>query len=121
MGVTKHKIKMNLHSTKNQVVKIIKLHKLWLKNKNEGKKACFDNMDLSGLPISDLESSEINLDKVSFKNVKMIDSYLPHQEFTNCDFTGANLKEISFTRGNLSGSIFTKVNLMDSSMMEVNF
>jgi uncharacterized protein YjbI with pentapeptide repeats len=105
---------------------ILRLHKLWTKDENEGVRANFEDKNLESI---NLEGESLNCAffiNANLKNANFKNASLENADFTDAnleganfigadllraDFTGANLKNVNFIGADLTNVIFCKATI----------
>ncbi|MCI4435426.1 MAG: pentapeptide repeat-containing protein [Ignisphaera sp.] len=88
--------------TREQLQKIIALHKKWLDKEDGGIRANFSEADLSGEDLSN-----VNLYWANFSMANLIGTNFSGSNLSRVNFIRANLSEANFTGAKLSGADFS--------------
>ena len=96
---------------RNELNRMIELHKLWLGKKADGKRADFSNMNLSKMDLSDLDLTGAILNRVNL---------------CEADLSGTNLTDVSLNgayldRADLRNTRLDRTNFCTSSMCNAKF
>lgn len=94
----------------NKLPKILKEHKKWLENHEEGQCACLVDMDLTEVDLSNADLSYANLAGANLLKANL----------SGANFTGTNLKGCCFTNGNLTNAKFDNAMLSSSNICHAN-
>jgi hypothetical protein len=95
--------------TKQDIDKIIDLHKKWLAGKSDGEYANLSGANLSGVNLSgaDLrraDLSDVNLSGANLRRADLSDVNLSGANLRRADLSGANLRRADLSDANLSGA-----------------
>ncbi len=95
--------------TKEELNDILRLHKLWLNDDENGVRANLSEANLSGAYLSGAKLSGANLsgDNLSRANLSMANlsgAYLSGADLSRANLSGANLSGADLSRANLSGA-----------------
>lgn len=93
--------------------KIMADHKAWLANKKQGKRASFEDIDLSEMDLSGVDLSYANLRGANLLKTKLVGADLTCTDFKgaflhNADLSKAILEEADFTGANLNMAILNE-------------
>ena len=92
--------------TKEELNDILRLHKLWLTDDENGVRANLTGADLSGANLSRADLSRANLSGANLSGADLSGANL-----TGADLSGANLSGANLSGANLSGANLSGVNL----------
>lgn len=98
-----------------ELKEILKLHNLWLNNKEGGKQANLRNTDLSYVNLSYVDLSYANLSYANLKGTNLTGANLSY-----ANLQGANLKGTNLSYANLTDADLSYVDFRHSDLMGVN-
>jgi uncharacterized protein YjbI with pentapeptide repeats len=115
--------------TPERIQEIIGQHNLWLKEKEEGRRADFtfaslNHTDLRYSPLPFADFTAANLAGTDFTSANLQGANFSYANLTEVNFAEANLQGANFFRAiligtNLTGADTTNVNIMDATLYEV--
>ena len=91
--------------TAGKLNKILKEHKRWCENEDEGEKANLSRADLSDANLSEANLSVANLMDADLSHANLIYAYL-----NNADLEGANLSDAKLSRADLTQVLGLNIN-----------
>lgn len=100
--------------TKDALIERLEQHVLWRQSrKAQGERAIFDDVDLSGLNIP-----EIDLSEASFRGANLSKTNFRQCLFVNADFSDANTAGTNFQAANLTNAMITEEQLARAEIAE---
>jgi hypothetical protein len=93
----------------------LKLHKLWLENKEGGVKADLTREDLFGANLSN-----VNLSNANLSNANLFGADLSNADLSNADLFNVNLSYANLSNVNLSNANLSNANLSNAKLSNVN-
>lgn len=108
------------YMTKKEVNKKIKLHKLWLHDKNTGEQLHLINKQLIDINLSNLDLSKSNLSDSNLTRSTLIRTILTDADLSNVYLANANLSNAYLINTNLSNANLIGANLANANLRNVN-
>ena len=111
--------------TKIQLAEILKKHKLWLVDDDNGERADLSRADLSGADLSwanlfRANLSEANLFRANLSGANLSRANLSGADLSGADLSGADLSEANLSWANLFGANLSGANLSRANLSEAN-
>ena len=101
--------------SKEELEKVLELHKLWLNDERVGKRADLSYTDLKGVDLSDINLSHANLSHANLSHAN-----LRYVNLKDANLSNAILIDTNLTRANLTYTCLTDANLSDADLKETN-
>ena len=106
--------------TKIQLAEILKKHKLWLVDDDNGERADLSRADLSGADLSWANLFRANLSEANLFRANLSGANLSRANLSGADLSGADLSEANLSWANLFGANLSGANLSRANLSEAN-
>ena len=99
---------------------ILALHKKWLNEEEDGKRADLHGSDLDDICLDNVDFRHANLKCASFRGAVITNSDFRSADLYGADFRGAFLQGSDFASANLKNADFTWANLCDADFLNAD-
>jgi len=104
----------------DELKKILRLHKLWLEEKPEGKRADLSEANLRGVNLSWADLRNANFSWADLTGANLFGANFSGADFCKAKLRGANLEEASLMGTNFSWANLFGANLREADLREAN-
>ena len=111
--------------TKEELAKVLELHKMWLNGVKGGERANLSYANLSGAYLINADLSKANLYKAdlysaNLSNANLYKADLSNANLSNANLSSANLSSAHLYNANLSSADLRYANLSDANLSDAN-
>lgn len=105
---------------KEELEKILYLHRLWLRNKPAGVQASLAEANLVGVNLVEADLAEASLAEADLRGANLVGANLRRVNLVEANLVGANLRRVNLRGANLRGANLRRADLKGANLRKAN-